>query len=118
TGGSLSFGTYTSGQSQALDGEGTINYANCPAGNLTIELDNGLNAQGTQRRMRSGNNYLSYELYKTNARTARWGTGSEGLTYSILVGGNGSVPVYGRILPNQLVPAGTYTDTVTITFRF
>lgn len=119
TGGTLAFGTYNSGQPSALDAEGAISYTNCPANSaLTIELDNGLNAQGGQRRLRSGSNYLNYEIYKTAARSTRWGTGSEALGYQVLAGGNGTIPVYGRIFANQNVPAGSYSDTVTITLRF
>src|SRR5215217_8164510 len=40
SGGTLSFGDYTSGQPNDLDVDGTINYVNC-SGTLTFALDGG-----------------------------------------------------------------------------
>ncbi len=118
SGGQLAFGTYVSGQSAALDAQGTINYVNCPQGVIKVELDNGQNASGGQRRMKSGNSFLVYEIYKTNGRTTRWGAGAEALDLQILQAGSGSIAVYGRIPGGQQVPAGNYSDSVTITLTF
>lgn len=116
-GGTLSFGDYSSGQEADLDVQGTISYAHC-SGNLTFELDGGGSADVNARRMTSGTNKLNYQIYRTAARNAVWGSGlnSHGL---VLIGTqSGSVPVYGRIPARQTVPAGTYTDTVNITLTF
>lgn len=118
SGGTLAFGTYVSGQTTNLDVQGSINYVNCAPGNITFELDNGANANGTQRRMRSGNNFLNYEIHRTSARNSRWGTGQDAVQIQILQAGNGSVAVYGRIPAGQTVPAGNYSDTVTVTMTF
>jgi spore coat protein U-like protein len=118
SGGTLAFGTYISGQTNDLDVQGSINYVNCPAGNITLELDNGANAISGQRRMKSGNNFLNYEIYKTSARNTRWGSGPDAVTIQLLQPGSGSVAVYGRIPKGQTVPAGSYSDTVTITLTF
>ncbi|BCX17722.1 MAG: hypothetical protein KatS3mg117_1404 [Geminicoccaceae bacterium] len=118
SGGTLAFGTYVSGQTTNLDVQGSINYVNCAPGNITFELDNGANANGTQRRMKSGNNFLNYEIYRTSARNSRWGTGQDAVQLQLLQGGNGSVAVYGRIPAGQTVPAGSYSDTVTVTMTF
>ncbi|MCX8099880.1 MAG: spore coat U domain-containing protein [Geminicoccaceae bacterium] len=118
SGGTLAFRAYGSGQSTDLDAQGQIDYTNCPTGTLTFELDNGQNANGTQRRMRSGSNFLVYEIFRNAGRTLRWGSGSEANAQQLLAAGNGSVPVYGRIPRNQSVPPGSYSDTITITLRF
>lgn len=118
SGGTLAFGTYVSGQTTNLDVQGSINYVNCPVGTLTLELDNGANASGSQRRMKSGNNFLNYEIYKTSARSSAWRTGADAVQLQLLQAGSGSVPVYGRIPAGQSVPPGSYTDTVTITLTF
>jgi spore coat protein U-like protein len=118
SGGTLAFGTYTAGQTNDLDAQGSINYVNCPVGTLVFELDNGANASSGQRRMKSGNNFLVYEIYKTTARNTRWGSGADGVTIQLLQPGNGSVVVYGRIPRGQAVPPGSYSDTVTITLTF
>lgn len=118
SGGTMAFGNYISGQTANLDVQGSINYVNCPAGTLTFELDRGANANGTQRRMKSGSNFLNYELYKSSSRNSVWGTGTEANQIQLLQGGNGSVVVYGRIPAGQTVPPGSYSDTVTITLTF
>lgn len=118
TGGTLAFGTYVSGQTTDLDAQGSISYANCAAGTLTFELDNGANANGTERRMKSGNNFLVYQIFKTGARSTRWGAGTEAVQVNLLQSGNGNVTVYGRIPGNQSVAPGSYTDTVTVTLTF
>ncbi|MCL6609822.1 MAG: spore coat U domain-containing protein [Geminicoccaceae bacterium] len=118
SGGTLAFGTYTAGQTSDLDVQGAINYVNCPAGTLVFELDNGANASGSQRRMRSGNNFLNYEIFRTSTRNSQWRTGADAVQVQLLQPGNGSVPVYGRIPAGQAVPPGNYSDTVTITLRF
>jgi spore coat protein U-like protein len=118
SGGTLAFGTYTAGQTNDLDVQGSINYVNCPAGTLVFELDNGANANGNQRRMKSGNNFLNYEIYKGATRNSRWGSGADAVTIQHLQPGNGSVAVYGRIPARQTVPPGSYSDTVTITLTF
>ncbi|KPN21443.1 hypothetical protein AO715_13095 [Xanthomonas sp. Mitacek01] len=86
-----------------------------------VGLDNGLNASGTIRRLRLGGtaNYVRYELYRDAGRTARWGT----TTGSDTAAGTGtgaaqSVTVYGRVPSGQTVPAGSYTDTVTVTVTY
>ncbi len=118
SGGTLAFGNYVSGQTTNLDVQGSINYVNCPAGTLTFELDNGANANGGQRRMKSGNSYLNYQIFKTGARNSNWGSGAEAVQIQVLQAGSGSVPVYGRIPAGQTVPPGSYSDTVTITLTF
>ena len=118
TGGTLSFGTYTSGQTGNLDTDGQIAFANCPTGNLVFELDGGGSGSITARRMRSGSNELGYQLYRNSNRTAQFGTGSNAYTEIRLVAGGGTIPVYGRITGGQTVPAGSYTDTVNVTLTF
>jgi spore coat protein U-like protein len=118
SGGTLAFGNYVSGQTTNLDVQGSINYVNCPVGTLIFELDNGANANGSQRRMKSGSNYLNYQIFKTSARNSNWGTGADAVQIQVLQAGSGSVAVYGRIPAGQTVPPGSYSDTVTITLTF
>ncbi len=85
-----------------------------------VGLGNGLYAVGNTRRMRSpAGNYVTYELYRDNGRTQRWGntvnTDTLGLTGS---GSPQSTSMYGRVPVQASVPAGNYADTVTVTITY
>jgi spore coat protein U-like protein len=117
SGGTLAFGSYASGQTENADVDGTINYVNC-SGTLTFALDGGGSGNINARQMSNGANRLSYQIYRNAARNAVWGTGADAQTQILLETRNGSVTVYGRIPGGQVVPAGTYTDTVNVTLTF
>ena len=118
-GGTLDFGTYTGGQQAALDGQGTITFANCGVGTLTLELDGGQAGNVNARTLKAnGGGELDYQLYRNASRNQIWGTGNDAQLVQLLIAGNGSVPVYGKIPGGQTAAAGTYTDTVNITLTF
>lgn len=117
----------TSLVSTAVNGSTTVSVT-CTSGSpYSIAMDNGSNASGSQRRMISGANFLSYDLYVDAAHTSPWSTatGSGTCTTSgdcYLGTGNGSaqsVNIYG-VVPTTATapPPGTYTDTVTMTITF
>lgn len=119
TAGSLDFGTYVSGQRDPLQGEGSIGYDDCPAGDLLVALDSGTNGSRKSRAMRSGaGDRINYQLYRNPERKQVWGTGKSALEVSLDQRGSGRVPVYGTVLGGQSVPAGDYSDTVNVTLSF
>jgi spore coat protein U-like protein len=82
-----------------------------------VGLDNGQNASGTIRRMKSGGSYVTYELYNRAARGVgdRWGNTLNSDTAT----GSGSgteqtLTVYGRLPAQAPQAAGAYTDTITV----
>ncbi|MCD9098805.1 spore coat U domain-containing protein [Luteimonas fraxinea] len=86
-----------------------------------VGLDNGIHAAGTTRRMRLGTsaNYVRYELYRDAGHSQRWGTTAGTDTASGTgSGGAQTVTVQGRVPAGQMVPAGTYADTVTVTITY
>ncbi|EPW3922318.1 Csu type fimbrial protein [Enterobacter sichuanensis] len=90
----------------------------------TIGINNGANALNNVRRMVSGSNYLSYDIYK-EATTNRWGSsGSERWTSatSSQVSADGLLRTYNytaKVLTSQTTPpAGTYTDTLIVDVAF
>lgn len=90
----------------------------CPT-NTTwkIGLDNGLNYDGISRRMRKGVDYIPYYLYKNSNFTQIWDSNSD----SQGVGNNGTqqIRIYGKVpIQNKLIPAGEYSDTVTVTLTY
>lgn len=90
----------------------------------TIGINNGANALNNVRRMVSGSNYMSYDIYK-EATTNRWGSsGTERWTSATSSRGQ-----YRRITaylqlhrqsPDRAghTPAGTYTDTLIVDVAF
>jgi spore coat protein U-like protein len=125
--GALGFNTYDPVSANAtlpLDSSATLTVT-CTQGAIAkIMLAQGANpGPGSNdgspvRRMLSGTNYLSYQLYKDAAGGVVWGnTDGTHVAYTG-TGGSGSVSVYGRVAAGQNVPAGSYTDTVLATINF
>lgn len=117
----LDFGTVGS-LSANRDQTSTVQ-VRCPNGtSWRLGLNDGANASGTLRRMRSGaGNYVRYELYRDAGRTQRWGntlgsdtTNGTGLGEASAV----SQTVFGRVPVQGAVASGSYTDTVTVTLTY
>lgn len=126
TGGTLAFGTYDTIAGVAVDGSATIS-VECTAGaTATITLGQGAHADtgstdaDPARRLNDGGtNFLAYELFLDAGRTSEWGnTEGTGKSYEAVSAEAVSQNVYGRLLANQDVPAGSYTDTVVATVTF
>ncbi len=86
-----------------------------------VELDDGSNAAVIgQRRMTNGRGeYLTYEVYRNNRRTQRWGLRPSSARNGVIVargGGSTDLEAYGRV--SGITPAtatGIYTDMLTVT---
>ena len=82
----------------------------------TVGFDNGQNFQAPWRRMAGGSNRLNYNLYFPGTSTV-WTTSQT--QPMIGTGLQQSVPFLGIIDPTQAnVPAGTYTDNVTVIIMY
>jgi spore coat protein U-like protein len=118
--GTLSFGNYnpTSGSPLDVDGSFTVT---CTTGTApVVGLGLGLNANGSTRRMTSGLQFLTYEIYKETGRTNVWGD-SGGNTVTLPAAPSilpQTIAVYGRIPANQSANIGVFVDTVAITLTF
>ncbi|NNC22683.1 spore coat protein U domain-containing protein [Salinisphaera sp. USBA-960] len=120
----LRFGKYSPNNSDATTAETVISPSCTEGTEYEIGLDageNGGNSDATSRAMHVNGNYLSYELYTSEARDTIWqdidsentvtGTASdtpEGDTHT----------VYGKIPAGQFVPTGQYSDAVNVTISF
>jgi spore coat protein U-like protein len=119
SGATLDFGTYRSGQTDDLRGYTQLMFSSCQAGALRFELDQGVNGSITARKMSDGRGaLLGYAIYRDSARTQTFGSGVNSKTVTLSAAGSGAVSVYGVIAGRQVVPAGTYTDTVNVTLTF
>jgi spore coat protein U-like protein len=85
-----------------------------------VWLSTGSSGSYAARTLRSGAFELPYNLYLDAARTQVWGDGSAGTFTDSPNPGNvtRTIPVYGRIPPLQDAAAGTYSDTIVVTFVF
>ena len=120
----FSFGNYAQGNAAPLDVTGQIG-VRCrgSAGAFVAKISAGGSGTFTQRQMLSGPYRLGYNFYLNSSRTTVWGDGTGG---SQVTGGikllpgqqNFTLPVYGRVFPQQSVGAGAYSDNVLVTIVF
>jgi spore coat protein U domain-containing protein, fimbrial subunit CupE1/2/3/6 len=118
----LAFGNYDSTANVDVSTNITVH---CTQGSsYWIGLGLGSNATGSTRRMVNGGaNFLTYELYRDNARTQIWDNADPAPTPPHSAAGNPgfaayTTPVYGRIPAAQVVPIGGYADSVVMTVNF
>lgn len=123
----VAFGAYdpvVANATTALNGSGTVT-TKCTNGSaVAISLGQGANAAtgstaaAPLRRMISGTNFLSYQLYRDSARTAVWAGDA---TTDVDITGTGAdvvSTVFGSVTSGQNVPVGSYSDTVIATVTF
>ena len=119
----LDFGGVDTLSASPVDGTGGVSVTCTNGTDWTAAADagSGSGASFATRLMSAGGNTLSYTLYTNAGRTTVWGDGS-GSTATIGNTGSGSaqnVTVYGRIPAGQTsVPAGAYSDTVSVTITY
>jgi spore coat protein U-like protein len=90
-----------------------------PTAPYTVYVSYGANAGSTtQRKLTSTSSTakVNYDLYSDSGRTAIW-TPTTGKT-GVGDGTEQSATIYGRIPVQTAVPAGDYTDTVTVTVNY
>jgi len=123
----VSFGAYDVFSTVPLASTGSVTYR-CwnPQNNdktMTIWLDDGINAPSNNpRQLSNGTSRLDYNLYLDAAHALIWGDPNPNHYHGIVPAWawwtTATVTVYGLIPAGQDVPAGTYTDTVVVTFQF
>jgi spore coat protein U-like protein len=126
--GALNFNTYDPTGIHAtapLDRSGTFRLTCTNGTPATVKLGQGNNpGDGSTdaaplRRMEGDVGiYLRYDVYQDAGRTTAWGN-TTGTGRAVTgTGTQATLTVYGRVLPGQLVPVGTYSDTITVTVSF
>lgn len=112
----------------------TLNANTDSTGGISVTCTNGTawtakaNAGGgtgatiNARLMTSGSNLLEYDLYTETTRTTIWGDGTTGNGSTITGTGTGNAQattIYARVPSGQTTkPAGSYSDTVTVTVTY
>jgi len=127
----LDFGIYVPTAAAPTDGVGSVR-VRCSLGGtgvlpLLTSYDIGLSAghsgSTAVRQMRSSGNRLDYNLYLDPARSRVWGEAGTADEATVpygtsLFGTWVQTDIYGRITARQNVPAGSYSDTITITVSY
>ena len=117
----IEFGVYDPLDATPLDATGGIAYT-CSTGTAIAIVMTAGNEGSFDRRMTSGAETLSYNLYIDSARTRVWGDGALGTgTYVDLDPPDNAevdVTVYGRIPARQSVAEGRYTDSLMVMMIF
>lgn len=110
----LDFGVQVQRQSAALRQQGRI-AIRCPASvNWSLNLDQGLHAQGNQRYMvNTLGEQVAYNLFRDSAYNQTWGTVSGSGT-----GNEVDIPVYGEVPVQSGTKPGDYNDTLTVTLTW
>lgn len=119
--GDLMFGSYTAGSPTPLTATSTIQVTCTNGLAYNVSLDGGSTANSvTARAMTDGSNNLAYALYTSNAYGTIWGDGTlpTARVPGTGTGGAQSLTVYGRIGSGQFVPAGSYSDTITVSVDY
>jgi spore coat protein U-like protein len=113
------FGTYDTFSASNLDSTGNI-AVTCDLGtSYTVSLSPGTGTYAS-RRLASGGDVLSYNLFVDPTRQVIWGDGTGG---TFTVSGAGittavNYTVYGRIPSGQNASVGNYSDSITVTVTF
>jgi spore coat protein U-like protein len=120
----LNFGSSVGILSANIDQTSLINIT-CTSGtpfNIGLDAGTATGATVTTRKMTNGSNTISYALYSDSGRTTNWGNTVGTDTVSVSSGAsNGTATnytVYGRVPAQTTPPAGTYTDTITVTVTY
>lgn len=123
----VAFGNYSATSGSPTTTTGGVLVTCTPGTTYSIALDAGANASTagnvTTRRLAGPSaNYLSYDLFTSNAYTTTWGDGANGSVLNPTAGTGTGLPItttaYGRIPAGQYATAGAYTDTVVATVTY
>jgi spore coat protein U-like protein len=121
----LNFGSLTSTNTGTTDVATSVDVTCTADSPFNVGIDYGVNTLGfTTRRMASGGNFLTYDVYKDNTYITAFGPVSTYNTAnnfnSPLTGNSGTtnIPIYGRILQQSTPASGSYSDTLTVSVNY
>lgn len=113
----VAFGSYDVFKKGATNSTGRIRLKCSSSLSYTIALSAGAGTMAS-RVMTHGADDLQYNLYTDSTRTTVWGDGTSGSVTMRGLGNQVAYTVYARIPARQNVPAGSYSDTVTVTVTY
>jgi len=88
---------------------------NPPVSSFTVTIDGGTNADGTTRRLSNGRQMIPYRLSADPQGRSTYSIGQQ-RNFVVARGTQIPIPVFGSVVANtSALPAGIYTDTLTVT---
>jgi len=117
---SIDFGTVTAiGSNLDQNSSLTVNCSNATPYNVGLSAGGGSGATVATRKMSNAGNEVSYSLYRDAARTQIWGeTIGTNTVAGTGTGSNQVITIYGRAPVQPTPPAGSYSDSVTVTITY
>lgn len=96
--------------------EGQLQVAcNSSVTGFTVTINGGLNGDGSTRRLSNGRQTIPYRLFVDASGSDSYSIGQQ-RNFAVSSGRRIPIPVFGSVVANtRAVPAGVYTDTLTIT---
>lgn len=82
---------------------------------FTVTIDGGAHGDGTTRRLSNGTQTIPYRLFLDASGGDSYSIGQQ-RNFAVTSGAQIPIPVFGSVVVNtSAVPAGVYTDTLTVT---
>jgi len=122
---SIIFANYDVFSSTAATGNGSITLSCSPAAHVVIAVGASSNSGAySPRRMKHAgySDTLDYNLYTSPTMIQIWGDGTNGTATAsynnVKKNNNPPVSIYGKIVPLQNIPAGSYSDQLVVTISY
>ncbi|NWL22929.1 Csu type fimbrial protein [Pseudomonas umsongensis] len=82
---------------------------------FTVTIDGGTHGDGTTRRLSNGRRTIAYQLFLDASGNRSYSIGQQH-NFAVTSGAQIPIPVFGSVVANtRALPAGIYTDTLTVT---
>lgn len=98
------------------EGSGKLNVSCNPSvTGFTVTIDGGAHGDGTTRRLSNGSQMIPYQLFLDASGNQTYRIGQQH-NFAVTSGARIPIPVFGSVVANaRAMPAGVYTDTLTVT---
>jgi spore coat protein U-like protein len=82
---------------------------------FTVTIDGGTHGDGTTRRLSNGRQTVAYQLFVDASGNRSYSIGQQH-NFAVTSGAQIPIPVFGSVVANtRALPAGVYSDTLTVT---
>ncbi|WCM54105.1 spore coat U domain-containing protein [Pseudomonas sp. WJP1] len=98
------------------EASGKLNVACNPSvTGFTVTIDGGTHGDGTTRRLSNGRQTIAYQLFLDASGNRSYSIGQQH-NFAVTSGAQIPIPVFGSVVANtRALPAGVYSDTLTVT---